>query len=65
MGAPSDEYDDSVSRLVREVLKGEAITAADLAAWFADNYGIETAASAVKTLVDELTSIQTRLLRKG
>jgi hypothetical protein len=65
MGAPSDEYDDAVSRLVRKVLKGEAITAADLAEWFTDNYGIDTADSAVEALVDELTSIQTRLLHIG
>jgi hypothetical protein len=36
MGASSDEYDDAVTRLVRKVLKGEVITAPDLAGWFTE-----------------------------
>jgi hypothetical protein len=60
-GSPSDEYDDAVGLLVSRVLRGESITAPDLSAWFADRYGLAATSSAVGALVDDLTSIQTRL----
>jgi hypothetical protein len=55
LGSPGDEYEDAVAHLTRCVLKGEGVDERTIAAWFADNYGMEP--GRISTLVSELRGI--------
>ena len=58
LGSPGDEYKDAVTHLTRCVLKGEGVDERTIAAWFADNYGMEP--GRISTLVSELRGIGER-----
>ncbi len=55
LGAPNDEYDDIVERLVSMAMHNDEITTTSLSTWIRDRYGLEPS---LATLVETAKAIQ-------